>query len=224
MFSACVDEPLDRRVADPAARTVRDPQERRRVLRVDEHAEVRRRVADLGALVEARAADDLVRDVLPHEHVLQHPRLRVRPVEDRDLAGRVAALDERGDLGRDEPCLGVLVLDLDRRARGRPRRARRRDASACARVFCSMRELAAREDVVRRAVVLLERDHPRAGEVALELHDVADVGAAERVDRVVGDDAVRDEVVRPLDVEVVDRAVELDALDASRRRRTLRAR
>ena len=35
-----------------------------------------------------------------------------------------------------------------------------------------------------------------------------------RVDGVVGDDALGDEVVRPLDVEVVDRAVELDALDA----------
>ena len=42
------------------------------------------------------------------------------------------------------------------------------------------------EDGLRRAVVLLERDHPRAGEVVLELGDVADVGAAERVDRLVG--------------------------------------
>ena len=41
------------------------------------------------------------------------------------------------------------------------------------------------EDRVRRAVVLLERDRLRAGEVALELEDVADVGAAERVDRLV---------------------------------------
>ena len=47
------------------------------------------------------------------------------------------------------------------------------------------------EDVLRRAVVLLERDRVGAGEVALELHDVADVRAAERVDRLVGvaDDA-----------------------------------
>ena len=41
------------------------------------------------------------------------------------------------------------------------------------------------QDAVRRAVVLLERHDLRSGEVALELHDVADVGAAERVDRLV---------------------------------------
>ena len=84
------DEPLERRVADPAARAVRDAQERGRVLRVHEHAQVRGRVADLRALVEARPADDLVRDVLADEHVLEHARLRVHPVEDRDLARRVA--------------------------------------------------------------------------------------------------------------------------------------
>jgi hypothetical protein len=42
------------------------------------------------------------------------------------------------------------------------------------------------EDVLGRAVVLLEQDHLGVGEVALELDDVADVGAAERVDRLVG--------------------------------------
>ena len=41
------------------------------------------------------------------------------------------------------------------------------------------------QDRVRRAVVLLERDRARPAEVALELEDVADVGAAEGVDRLV---------------------------------------
>ena len=44
------------------------------------------RVLDLGAVVELRAADHLVADLRPHEHVLEHPRLRVGPVEDGDLA------------------------------------------------------------------------------------------------------------------------------------------
>ena len=108
------DEPLHGRVADSTPRTVRDAKERGRILRVHEDAQVRGRVADLRALVEARPADDLVRNVLADEHVLQHPRLRVHPVEDRDLAGRVAAADQRGDLGGDETRFGVLVLDLDR--------------------------------------------------------------------------------------------------------------
>src|SRR5207248_8291692 len=47
-------------------------------------------------------------------------------------------------------------------------------------------------------------------EVALELQDVADIGATERIDRVVGHQAVGDEVVCRPDVEVVHRAAELD--------------
>ena len=51
--------------------------------------------------------------------------------------------------------------------------------------FCSISEFAARRIAVRRAVVLLERDDLRPGEVLLELQDVADVRATEAVDRLV---------------------------------------
>ena len=57
-----------------------------------------------------------------------------------------------------------------------------------------MTALAARQDVLGRAVVLLEHDRPRVRVVAFELDDVADRGAAERVDRLVGvadDDQLR---------------------------------
>ncbi len=64
-----------------------------------------------------------------------------------------------------------------------------------------------------RAVVLLEADDLRVGEVVLEIEDVADVRAAERVDRVVRDESAGDEVVGRLDVDVVDGPVEADGLD-----------
>ena len=41
------------------------------------------------------------------------------------------------------------------------------------------------EDVLGRPVVLLEQDHLRVREIALELGDVADVGPTERIDRLV---------------------------------------
>src|SRR4029077_6927353 len=41
------------------------------------------------------------------------------------------------------------------------------------------------EDLRGRAVVLLESDDQRAGEIALEFEDVADLGAAPAVDRLV---------------------------------------
>ena len=130
------DEPLDRRVADPAPGTVGDPHQRDRVVRVVEEREVGDRILDLGALVEARAADHLVRDALPDEHVLEHARLCVRAVEDRELGGGRARLDEPRDLGGDEARLRVLVLDLDDLDRITLRRAPTRAASACGRGCC----------------------------------------------------------------------------------------
>jgi hypothetical protein len=68
------------------------------------------------------------------------------------------------------------------------------------------------EDGLCRAVVLLELHHLGVRVIPLELQDVPDVGPAEAVDGVVRDQAVRDEVVGVLDVEVVDRGIEPDLL------------
>ena len=177
-------EARERRVADAAARPVGDAQERDRVVRVVEHLEVGDEVLDLGALVEARAADHLVRDALAHEDVLEHAALRVGAVEDGDLAAREALLDEQRDLGGDVARLGVLVLDLDDAHRVAVAELRPEVLLLALAVVAddAVRRV---EDVLGRAVVLLERDRVRAGEVVLELEDVADVGAAEAVDRLV---------------------------------------
>ncbi len=159
-------------------------QQRHEVVRVVDHLQIRDRVLDLGALVEAWAADHLVADALPDEHVFEHAALRVRAVDDGDLAAAVALLDAARDLGRDEPRLAVLVLGLDdvhelALAEVRPQ--------VLLLALAVVRDHLVRrgEDRVRRAVVLLERDHLRVREVVLELEDVADVGGPERVDRLV---------------------------------------
>ena len=126
-------EAADRGVADPAARPIGDAHERHGVVGVVDDLEVRHGVLDLRPLVEARAPDHLVRDALADEHVLEHPALRVRPVEDRDLRARPALLDQPRNLGGDEARLGVLVLDLERPHRSARRRGRRRASSPCAR-------------------------------------------------------------------------------------------
>ena len=180
--------------------------------RVDEEGQVRDRVLDLRPLVELRAADHLVADLRAHEHVLEHPRLRVRPVEDGDLGPRDALVDEPLDLRGDVARLGVLVgqlAHLDRVALADvgPQRLGLPPA------VVGHDRVGRAEDRLRRAVVLLELHDVRVGIVVLEVEDVADVGAAEAVDRVVGDQAVGDEVVRRLHVEVVHGRVEGDALD-----------
>src|SRR5207253_440593 len=106
-------QPGERCVADPAPWPVRDARQRDGVIWIVDRLQIRDHVLDLGALVEARAADYLVRDALAHEHVFQDPRLRVRPVEDGDLVAVEALLDEPGDPGCDEASLRVLVLNLD---------------------------------------------------------------------------------------------------------------
>ena len=150
-------EALHRRVADSPARPVDDARQRHGVVGVVDHDQVGDRIADLGPLVEARAADHLVGDLLPNEHVLEHARLRVRAVEDRELVRRPALLDVARDLGGDEPGLCVLVLgldDVDRIALTEVRPEVLRLAVAV--VVDDL--VRGREDRVGRAVVLLERN------------------------------------------------------------------
>ena len=177
-------QPRERGVPHPAPRPVRDPRERHRVARVVEHLQVRDRVLDLGALVELRPADHLVVDPLPDEDVLQHAALRIRAVDDGDVGQARALVDGAHDLGRDVPPLGVLVLDLDD-VNGLTVAEVGPELLLLALAVVLDHRVGRVEDPVRRAVVLLQRDHGGAGEVALELEDVADVGPAEAVDALV---------------------------------------
>ncbi len=183
------DDAPQRGLPEAAARRVGDAREADDVEGVGEQREVGDRVLDLGALVELRAADHLVGDLAAHERVLEHARHRVRAVEHRDLGARGALVDEPLDLADDEARLGVLVLELahvDRLAGAQFAPQALGDAAAVVRDHGVGRG----EDRLGRAVVLLELDDARVGEVLLEVEDVADVGVAEAVDRlrVVADD------------------------------------
>src|SRR5215218_267453 len=173
-----------RGVADATSRRVHDPPEGHRVGGVHEQRQVGERVLDLGPLVEARAADHLVRDAVPHEHVLEHPALGIRPVEDRHVVARAALVHEPLDLRHDEAGLGVLVLELAnvRRialAQVAPERLR------LTRAVVRDHAVGGVQDRLRRAVVLLELDHFGVRKVPFELEDVANVRAAEGVDALV---------------------------------------
>ena len=170
--------------ADAALRDVENAAGGDRVVGVGDDLQVGQRVLDFAALVEAGAADDAIRDALAHEEFFERAGLGVRAVEDRDVAPVGAGLGQAINLADDEAglvVLGVRGIQGDERAvaRGRPQ------------VFCAAPRVAGddgvrgRQDVLRRAVVLLEQDGARAREVALELFDVADRGPAEGVDRLV---------------------------------------
>ncbi len=178
-------EAVERRRPDAAPGLVHDPAQRDLVGRVVDHLEIGDRVLDLGPLVEPRPADDPVADALAHEHVLEHARLGVHPVEDGDVSRAGALLERPGDLPRDEPGLGVLVVGLDHAHRQAPAEVGPQLLRPPVGV-AGDHGVGGIEDRLGRAVVLLEGDDPGAGEIMLELGDVADVGAAEGVDRLVG--------------------------------------
>ena len=175
---------VDRTVADPPLGGVEDPAQRHLVGRVGQHPQVGQGVADLAALVEAHPADDLVGLPGPDEHLLEHPRLRVGPVEDRHVRGAAPAVDQRVDLLGDEAGLVALVVgdvpdDPLAVAGVRPQ------PLGLAALVVADHRVGGVQDGLGRAVVLLEQDRGGVREVLLEVQDVADVGAPERVDRLV---------------------------------------
>ena len=154
-------------------------------------AQVGEGVLDLLALVEPGAADDLVGHADPDQHLLERAGLGVGPVEDRDVAGADAlGVLQVVDLLRDERRLVVLAVgdvadDLHPVAGVGP------EVLGAALLVAGDHRVGGPQDGLRGAVVLLQQDGPRVGVVLLELDDVADRRAAERVDRLVGvaDDA-----------------------------------
>ena len=165
----------ERGLADAAPGRVGHAREADHVERVGQQRQVGDRVLDLGAFVELGAADHLVGDLAAHERVLDHPRHRVRAVQHGDLRARGALVDEALDLADHEPRLGVLVLEraqLDLIALPQLAPQPLGDPAAVVRDH----RVGGRQDRLGGAVVLLELDHARVGEVLLEVEDVADVG------------------------------------------------
>ena len=170
--------------ADAAAGHVHDAAQGHRICGVGDRDEVRHRILDLGPLVELGAAEHLVGQGRADEDVLDRSRLRVRAVEHRDVAVGDAGVAQLRDLVGDELRLvvaGVAGVSQDLLARA----DRGEQLLVLAVEVVADHRVRGIQDVLRRPVVLLEQDHLRVREVALELDDVADVGAAERVDRLV---------------------------------------
>jgi hypothetical protein len=174
----------DRLVAEAALGLVDDPLEGEVVGRLGDQAEVGERVADLGALVEAEAADDLVGEADGDEPLLELAGLELGADEDRGVVERAAAALVALDLLADPARFLGPVPDAD-------------DLDLVALAGVGPQRLAepagvvgdeaggGGEDVRGRAVILLEPDDLRAGEVLLEAEDVGDLGAAPRIDRLV---------------------------------------
>ncbi len=116
--------------------------------------------------------------------MLEHPRLRVGAVQDGHLIARGACAHEFANLLDDETRfihVGKGLEDADRFAGAGfgPQVL----AEAAAILFDQ--RIGGVEDVAVRAIVLFQANHVRQFEFALQVAHVADLGAAEGVDRLV---------------------------------------
>ncbi len=177
-------ELLQRRVAQAALRGVDDPLEGEVVGGVAGDAQVGQRVADLGALVEARAADHPVGQAELDEAVLDLAHLGRDPHQHRDLGERMLLGLERLDRFREEPRFLLRVPsagDGDRLAVDvlGPQRL------AQPTLVLGDQARGGGQDVAGGAVVALQPHHHGARKIVLEAQDVVDLGAAPAVDRLV---------------------------------------
>ena len=180
-------ELLKGRLADAALRHVDNALEGDIIRAVRDQLHVREDILDLPALVEVDTADDLIRHVHLDALLLEQSRLRVRPIEHRLVMIRPAAVPGLPD---HRLCLIIGPLKL-------------LETDIRTALFLGPQLLllpamivaddciGTVEDLLGRAIVLLELDHARAREALLEAQDVLEVRATECIDAlvVITDDA-----------------------------------
>ena len=177
-------ERRERLLADAAARHVDDPLERKRIRRVDDVAQIRDDVFDLGARVETDAADNAVGDALGEQRFFEDARLRVGAVENDEIAVRRAFAHEIFDLLDDVTRFVALRrggIDCDRLALV----ALGEELLGGPRTVVGDESVGRVENPPRAAIVFLELEDARAREVFFEAQDHAVVAAAPRIDRLV---------------------------------------
>ena len=180
---------LDGGVADPPLGHIDDALEGQVVVGRLDQPQIGVDVADFRPLEEAWPADHRVGDLQHHEAFFEGPHLERGADQDGHVAELArlllrAALLGALDLLGDQPALGLAVPD-----------AANNDLFAV--VALGPEGLAepalvgfdqaggGGQDVAGGAVVALQPDHCRAGEVALEAQDVVHLGAAPAIDRLV---------------------------------------
>ena len=173
-------------IAEPALGHIDDALEGEIVGRRIDDAQISQRIADFGALIEARAADDAIRQTERDKAVFEFAHLERGAHQDGDLIERMALaaplqlLDLLADGARF--FLGVPGAgDGDLLARHVVGAQRLAEAALVMRD--QMR--GGGEDVAGGAVIAFEPDHLGAGKIVLEAQDVVDLGAAPAIDRLV---------------------------------------
>ena len=171
-------------VAQAALGDIDDTLEGEIVGRRIDQPQIGERVADFGALVEARAADDAIGQAQRHKAILELAHLERGPHQNGNLVERMAVALQLLDLFADGArfLLGIPGAGDEDFFAGHVLGAQRLAEPAFV-VGDQMR--GGGENVSGRAVVALQPDNFGAGEIVLEAQDVVDLRAAPAVDRLI---------------------------------------
>ncbi len=169
---------------DPTGGEINDAQEGGVVIRIAEQAQIGQRMLDLLALEEAQAAINLVGNILGKQFVFEHPRLRIRAVENRHLRRRNAVAHQLTDFINDKTRfveIGISFKGTDRLAIARIGPQIFTQTLTIIFDQCIRR----RQNIAVRTIVLLQPDNVLTGVVTLEIPHVADLGTAKTVNTLI---------------------------------------
>ena len=190
LLARIVVQHLQRGVAEAALGHVDDALEGQIVGRLRDHAQIGQRVADFGALVEARPADDAIGQAELDEAVFEFAHLERGAHQNGDLVERMVV----ASLARVALQLLDLLADVAGFFLGVPGAG---DLHLFAQHVFGAQRLAepafvvrdqvrgGGEDVAGRAVISFEADDLGAGKIVIEAQDVVDLRAAPAIDRLV---------------------------------------
>src|SRR6185369_12131335 len=144
------------------------------VVRIGNELQIAHYVADLATIVEAHGANEAIRDCLTTERFLERAALRVGAVKDREIT----ELEIRGGAPlrelADDPLRFVALIEGSQRGDGLSPAPRWPQRLAHAAGIGADHRVGNVEDLRRRAIVLLEPNDGRLGEILLKIEDVPD--------------------------------------------------
>ena len=185
LLARVVVQHLDGGVAKPALGHVDDALEGEIVGRRVDDAQIGQRVADLGALVEARAADHAIGQAERDEAVFELAHLERGAHQDGDLVERCGRCAAAASISSPTARASSSESQEPVTVTFSPGTSSVRSVLPSRPSLCAIRCEAAARIWPVRAVIPLQPDHLGAGEVVLEAQDVVDLGAAPAVDRLI---------------------------------------
>ncbi len=177
-----------RGLANASRRHVDHALQRDRVVGISEDFQIRDHVLDLGAFVETEASHNVVVQLVAAHRLFDQPRLRVRSIQDRRarclaVFGLALAQILRDEIGGEERF--VLAVGCFVVAELRAALPVGPEILALALDVARHHRRCRLQDVLRRAIILLQANDAGFRKILLELQDVANVRAAPGVDALV---------------------------------------